>query len=276
MTQFTFTSSALPIFIYAGQATYPVGDTHVHRHDLGVFDLLVVTDGCLPMVVQGVAFAVKAGQSLLLPPTGEHGGLPVTQLTHFYWLHFTPAATWHIATDQAPTTMPDLYSPPDTLLTLPQYQPIALPDAAQLLEELTALCIRSDVRARLKAQIRFHELLLLLTQKRPLSATQAVAAAASRYLETHYRQAVTYQTLSAALNYSAGYITRCMRAVNHETPDAALLRIRLTQAKALLISTDLTIDAIAHRIGYPSGNYLSRRFTQAVGVTPSKYRHPND
>ncbi|WP_225048234.1 helix-turn-helix transcriptional regulator [Lacticaseibacillus kribbianus] len=265
MISFHFAGPALPVFHFASRDTYAPGRAHPSRRDLGVFDLLVVTQGALPMSVGGVAITAAAGTALLLPPVGAHAGRPVTTTTAFYWLHFLPAAGWHTEAGTGPA-----------LLRLPQAQPVDLSVTAPLLDRLIALAIRTDAAAQLESQVTFHTLLLALARAATptQTAAQRVAAAASRYLEANFAQPITYRTLAQALNYAPGYITRCMLAVLHETPDAALTRIRLTHAKALLASTDQTVDAIARQVGYPSGNYLARRFAQVTGSAPSRYRQP--
>ncbi|WP_461224614.1 AraC family transcriptional regulator [Lacticaseibacillus suihuaensis] len=273
MPAITFIGPTLPIFLFAGRDTYAPGHAHPTRRDLGVFDLLVVSQGELLMRVEDTAVAVPAGHSLLLPPVGRHAGRPVTTTTAFYWLHCRAAAGWQFGPVTAAATTP--LNPVLPGLTLPQQQSVALGLTAPLLTRLIDLAIRTDAAAQLAAQVTFHDLLLELSRAvaPTQTAAQRVAAATTRYLEAHFDQAITYQTLAAALNYAPSYIARCMRTVAHETPDAALTRIRLTHALALLASTDQSIDAIARQVGYPSGNYLARRFVQVTGQPPSHFRH---
>jgi AraC-like DNA-binding protein len=53
----------------------------------------------------------------------------------------------------------------------------------------------------------------------------------------------------------------------------ALRRIRL--AKKLLRENSLLVKEIAHRVGYESSSYFSRRFRQIEGRPPSSYRRLN-
>ena len=47
---------------------------------------------------------------------------------------------------------------------------------------------------------------------------------------------------------------------------------RINQAKLLLSSTHLTVEAIALSLGYYDACYFSRQFRQATGYTPNGYR----
>jgi transcriptional regulator GlxA family with amidase domain len=48
--------------------------------------------------------------------------------------------------------------------------------------------------------------------------------------------------------------------------------VRLEQAKALLETTDETLDTLAERVGYEDATYFSRLFRRSVGLTPAQYR----
>jgi AraC-like DNA-binding protein len=47
--------------------------------------------------------------------------------------------------------------------------------------------------------------------------------------------------------------------------------LRLSEAKRLLLSTDMQISEISDRLGYSSPEYFSRQFASKVGVSPSNY-----
>ncbi|MGH3379661.1 MAG: GlxA family transcriptional regulator [Actinoallomurus sp.] len=55
-------------------------------------------------------------------------------------------------------------------------------------------------------------------------------------------------------------------------PGKWLLAQRLAAAQELLESSDLPLDAVAHRAGLSSATNLRRRFVQALGTTPGAYR----
>ncbi|RKT88766.1 AraC family transcriptional regulator, transcriptional activator FtrA [Saccharopolyspora antimicrobica] len=55
-------------------------------------------------------------------------------------------------------------------------------------------------------------------------------------------------------------------------PGQWLLTQRLAAARELLENSDLTLEAIAHRVGLSSATNLRRRFLDALGTTPGAYR----
>ena len=51
-----------------------------------------------------------------------------------------------------------------------------------------------------------------------------------------------------------------------------LLNLRLDLAKVMLTNTELPINEISSRVGYPDANYFAKLFKNVTGRTPSQYR----
>ena len=71
---------------------------------------------------------------------------------------------------------------------------------------------------------------------------------------------------------STAQLRDAVRAAAGCGPKDFLLGVRLTRAKELLATTDLTVAAIARRVGFPDAGYFARLFAQRVGVPPSAFR----
>jgi AraC-like DNA-binding protein len=84
----------------------------------------------------------------------------------------------------------------------------------------------------------------------------------------------------AGLARSAGLdvdvFTRRFRAATGMPPRRFLVQARLESAKALLRMSDLTVGAIAERLGFCDVYHFSRRFRDHVGCAPSAYRAGRD
>ena len=52
-------------------------------------------------------------------------------------------------------------------------------------------------------------------------------------------------------------------------------KLRIIQAKELLSETEFTVSEIAYKCGFIDGNYLSKRFKQITGLSPSEFRKSN-
>lgn len=65
---------------------------------------------------------------------------------------------------------------------------------------------------------------------------------------------------------------RFRRALNR-SPLEELRRVRLRRAQALLLETDMGIDAIANACGFETGDYLGRLFARTFGMTMTAFRN---
>lgn len=92
------------------------------------------------------------------------------------------------------------------------------------------------------------------------------------YLNNHYAEDITLETLSIRYHYSESYITRIFRNAIKMTPNQLLQKIRLEKGIQLLDSSNYPIEYIANSVGF-SLNYFSKFFKTQKGMTPTDYRH---
>lgn len=82
----------------------------------------------------------------------------------------------------------------------------------------------------------------------------------------------TLAGLAGKVGASRATLARRFAAQVGEPPMAYLANWRVTLAADLLRRTDLTIDAIAHQVGYANGFALSVAFQRLRGIRPSAHR----
>ncbi len=92
------------------------------------------------------------------------------------------------------------------------------------------------------------------------------------HLETNYREPVTLEELVEISKMSRRSYLRAFEAAMGCTPIAHLIHLRITRATEMLRTTDASITDIAYDVGFNDGNYFSRQFRQAIGMTPRAYR----
>ena len=71
---------------------------------------------------------------------------------------------------------------------------------------------------------------------------------------------------------SKSHFLRVFREQMGTTPYNFLLCTRMTQAKELLVMTDLSVGAVAARVGFSSESNFSARFSAMTGQSPLQYR----
>ncbi|WP_425516821.1 GlxA family transcriptional regulator [Miltoncostaea oceani] len=78
--------------------------------------------------------------------------------------------------------------------------------------------------------------------------------------------------LSARAGFSERHLTRVFARELSTTPGRYVEQVRVEAARAMLESSDASLDVIARRCGLGSAETLRRAFARTVGVTPHAYR----
>lgn len=96
-----------------------------------------------------------------------------------------------------------------------------------------------------------------------------------QYIDTHYYEDLTRAKMAELANVSPEHFSRAFRKATGQTYNAyvSLLRIRKAQLRILTGASNLT--DLAQEVGYGEGTYLSRKFKQVVGLSPTAYYSKN-
>jgi len=278
---FQFVSPPLPHYISCGEDTYPPGGTHPDRSSIGVFDLLVVTRGCLYLEEAGKPLTIAAGHyGILRPDVSHRTARPCVDETHFYWLHFQTIGSWNAAAEQAADFLPQEGYPYTQIGTFSIYIPRqgwleSLERIESLLRSLMQLDAEPAAQARWKQQIYVQDLLSGLQNEeanRLKSPYLQVAEQAAEFLRRHYKEQISYKRLSDSLHFHPNYISICMKKAFGCTPLEYVTKYRVEQAKLMLIHTDHPVGLVAEQTGFGSFPYFVRCFTRHAGKTPKSFR----
>lgn len=148
-----FAAPPFPYFLECNRTVYQPGDQHPNRSHIGIFDLLIVEQGCLFIGEDHNQWEVSAGHTLLLLPDHYHYSVkPCDETTSFIWIHFHTLADWS-SSEGGPvyinreTHFRQFLTPPYTI-RVPQFGPLLT-----LLNGVDKLrCYYSCLRAGVPAQ----------------------------------------------------------------------------------------------------------------------------
>jgi AraC-like DNA-binding protein len=110
----------------------------------------------------------------------------------------------------------------------------------------------------------------------PSTAAQESKAVAlvRAYLEEHYTENVSLETLSQLSQLSPYYLVRCFRQQLGLPPHQYQRQVRLLKAKQALL-TSQPLAEIASDAGFFDQSHFTRSFKRVFGVTPGQYRQGN-
>lgn len=267
----------LPYYLGSGCSAFQIGDYHPNRKNLGIYDLLIVAKGALPIGENGHEWTLEKGDTLLLLPEGEHySPKPCETETVFYWIHFQHAPQSKPLAggqDNDATSRTQPFGNPHTLRLLKH---VRLEHPEPVFERLASLSTLPLDNVFWREQRVLAEVLALLQEGNVMRLTSGAARLAEQvaaYIQAHYREKITAQALTAAFHFHPNYIVRCMKARYGHTPSDYLLDYRLERAKRLLVATEWSIERIAEEVGFRYAPYFSACFKQAVGNSPLRFRN---
>lgn len=95
---------------------------------------------------------------------------------------------------------------------------------------------------------------------------------AKALIEKDYSRHLTYQTLAHLVGTNPTKLQLSFRELTGKNLYEHLTVIRIEEAVRLLESTELTIDAIAYKVGLDRTN-LNKQFKKIKGISPSEWRN---
>lgn len=95
------------------------------------------------------------------------------------------------------------------------------------------------------------------------------------HIHTRYQEALTLEGLSRQFHFHTTHLCELIKAHTGQTFVKLLREIRVRQACALLLSTDMKVSDIAYEVGCGSVQSLFRMFREIKGMTPGAYRETN-
>lgn len=103
--------------------------------------------------------------------------------------------------------------------------------------------------------------------------TGAPIQKAVSYIESHYAEPLTLETVALQTGLSPAYLSTLFKKETGNSFVEYLTLCRMNTAKQLLRHSSAPIAEIAERIGYMDSKYFSRVFTKTFGISPQKYRN---
>jgi transcriptional regulator GlxA family with amidase domain len=91
-------------------------------------------------------------------------------------------------------------------------------------------------------------------------------------MDRDYAQPLDVEALARGVHMSAGHLSRLFRSAYGESPYSYLMTRRIERAMALLRRGDLSVTEVCFAVGCSSLGTFSSRFTELVGMPPSRYR----
>jgi AraC-like DNA-binding protein len=92
------------------------------------------------------------------------------------------------------------------------------------------------------------------------------------FIEGHFHEPISLNDVARAVGLSPGHLTTIVGRKTERTVQQWITERRMTEARRLLVETDLTVDAIGARVGYRDPSYFIKSFKRTHTLTPLQWR----
>lgn len=260
-----------------------------HHHHL--FELLHCWSGEVLQTINGTSIAVRSGDWLLLKSGVRHHLENVSQEPYsFFDVHFdiddaemrkllSRNPFGHITREAAARTRLPLYrieierilqtslaantiTGPDYTAVKPSFGNMLSLQAYILLmiQEMIPLLLASDEAQKEDGL------------QRASAFETDIAHAIEEKLRTTVYSTGAVEEIAKELNLSRSQCSKVFVKIYGISPRQYISQLKLSEAKQLLIGSDLTIEAISRRLGFASVSHFSRQFRRWTGLSPNQYR----
>ena len=243
---------------------------HTPAHIMNFHEWYHVVRGNARVIVSGIEFHLKPGQSVLFSPGSVREIFAGRRPPAYFATVFEPQAKLDLASicNRLLELTPDLEGELRALVSAARH-PQA--DDEWLVQALLARLMIAFKRVQSASSAKPGE------GERPPSAlnrnfNREVVERVERLLRQHYHEALTREDLAAALHLSPGHLARLYRAVAGQTLHERITQLRIEAAKTLLLNSTHSITQIALEVGYASFSHFSKIFKDLEKVSPGDYR----
>lgn len=106
----------------------------------------------------------------------------------------------------------------------------------------------------------------------PRQKTTRECRLVEQYINEHYHEDITLDTLSALVHINKYYLVHAFKNYKGISPINYLIQRRVEEARHLLESTNYSVTKIGEISGFSSQSYFSQTFRRLTGTTPNAYR----
>lgn len=92
------------------------------------------------------------------------------------------------------------------------------------------------------------------------------------YIDKNYFKSISIKELAGIAHLNPQYFIRIFKKNLGISPIQYLNKRRIEEAKRMLTTTNFTLTEISDKLGYNNLYYLSKRFKQSTGLTPTEYK----
>lgn len=104
---------------------------------------------------------------------------------------------------------------------------------------------------------------------------QKLISEVKKYIEANYNKSISLNDAADVVFINPSYLSRLFSEVEGEVFTDYVVKVRINEAKKLLLKRKLKVYEIAEMVGYRNFKYFLKVFKEKEGLTPAHYREKN-
>ncbi len=136
-----------------------------------------------------------------------------------------------------------------------------LKSSARLLFHLLNYIIEVEMKRILEIEKRVNH----------ISSTDSIMKA-KEFIELNFRKDIDLNQLAKMFHFTPFYFSRLFKKITGINFKEYLLKLRIEEAKRLLIYSEFSVTNISYQIGFNDSNYFSYIFKKLTGMSPTQFR----
>jgi AraC-like DNA-binding protein len=261
------------------------------RHHNPYYELIVVAEGTVHLLVEDKPLILSVGDSILLKPWEQHGGWGNPGGGSFFWTQFScEPGMEEFALHRAPE-LTIVHAGRTELRTVDirHEDPVIVPRRYLVRNRYELLGLFQKLVETMKepaGYFRFEASLLLarmlhqiaddFLRRSHLDTSFPISYITFRQLVNHlnngYDAKLNREDLEKALGRKYEYLCQVFKKYASTPMNAYIHQLRVQRAKYLLHATSQSVKDIAQETGYDDPFYFSRMFKRLEGMSPQQYR----
>ena len=247
------------------------------------WELIRIKSGNFTLLVDEIEILAKAGDVILLRDSMLHSGIPHECIYECFVFDLhglfrtTEIVKQHLRTVYNLDILTQVYFPCDSCNVISLFVNALMDNCAKRedskadkgLLELSVLGYLCNLFSYI-LQNRMYKTVPLESAHKSYRIDQIKAVL--KYIEQNYGTNITLNDLAGIANMNPNYFCRVFQNVTQQTPMEYVIYYRVEQAAMMLVTTELSITAIAFASGFNDHSYFTKVFKSIKGVTPRVYR----
>ncbi len=132
--------------------------------------------------------------------------------------------------------------------------------------------ITTPIDENLENLLEYCEIICEAGDRKKEAPAEFVVNRAIKFIHEEYHNDIYLEQIAETLSVSPKYLSKIFKKITNQNISNYIVRLRISEAKKLIIETDETINNIAAKVGFTSKSTFYRLFKNIEGVSPSDYR----